>query len=225
MDLLSSFQPLLLCVSSEYVGPEVKGKPTSQSITENTLEVSPLLIKKHNSCSFLGQHFCRHSRGEVALLLMSFFKSLFSFQTLVLAINANVSMPTKPFWIELNIYLRGFSDVEVGLLFGFTELPQMEDHQLVLLLVWARLQSLRAWTHKHSKPQDCCVTDAAFFFNSFWKKSIAKLLLICKCAFPHQRPTSPELAQKSRPARYQSAGRDIFGWLASLWVGRDLKRK
>lgn len=62
MDLLKSFQSLLLCDSSEYAGPEVKGKPRSQSITENMLEVSPVLTKEHNPRSFLGQHFCRHSR-------------------------------------------------------------------------------------------------------------------------------------------------------------------
>lgn len=33
------------------------------------------------------------------------------------------------------IYLRGLSDVEVGPLFGFTELSEVENHQLVLLLV------------------------------------------------------------------------------------------
>lgn len=47
-------------------------------------------------------------------------------------------------------YLRGLSNVEVGLLFGFTELSQMKNHKLILLLVWRRLQSLQKWMHKHS---------------------------------------------------------------------------
>lgn len=35
----------------------------------------------------------------------------------------------------------------------------------------------------------------------------------------------PEPVQKSQPAHYQWAGRDIFGWLALLWGGRDLERE
>lgn len=49
------------------------------------------------------------------------------------------------------------------------------------------------------------------------------VLQIIKCAFSKQSRTLPELAQKSQPAHCQSAGRDIFGWLALLWVGRDLE--
>lgn len=35
----------------------------------------------------------------------------------------------------LSIHLRDLSDVEVGLLLGFAQLSQMQNHQLVLLLV------------------------------------------------------------------------------------------
>lgn len=41
----------------------------------------------------------------------------------------------------------------------------------------------------------------------------------------NKRQTLPELAQKSLTARCHSAGRDIFGWLASLEAGRDLEKE
>lgn len=52
---------------------------------------------------------------------------------------------------RLSIHLRGLSNVEVGLLFGFTQLSKMENHQLILLLVWPWLQPLQTRTHKYSK--------------------------------------------------------------------------
>lgn len=44
-----------------------------------------------------------------------------------------------------------------------------------------------------------------------------------KDAFCKRSRTLPGLAQRSLPAHCQSAGTDIFGWLALLWVGRDLE--
>lgn len=52
------------------------------------------------------------------------------------------------------------------------------------------------------------------------KKSFTEELLVILA--DHQAETLPEPARKSPPAHYQSAGRDIFGWLALLWVDRDL---
>lgn len=59
-------------------------------------------------------------------------------------------------WIKcvITVYLRDLPNMEVGLLFGSTELPQMENHQLVLLLVRPGLQSLQTWTHKRSKQKE-----------------------------------------------------------------------
>ena len=41
-------------------------------------------------------------------------------------------------------YLRALADVEVGLLFGFTQRSEMKDHHLVLLLLRRGLHFLRA---------------------------------------------------------------------------------
>lgn len=64
-------------------------------------------------------------------------------------------------------------------------------------------QAQQRWSRKSCK----CVTNS----------------LIRKAAVPQERRTLPALAQKSQPAHCQSAGRDIFEWLALLSVGRDLE--
>lgn len=102
-------------------------------------------------------------------------------------------------------YLRGFADVDVGLLLAFTQVPQMEDGQFVFLLVRLGLQFLHTATHnRRSKQSRAAICPLRVFISR-----------------PEPRRV-PGLARKSPPARYQSAGRDISGWLSLLWVGRDL---
>lgn len=96
-------------------------------------------------------------------------------------------------------YLRGFADVDVRLLLALTEVPQMEDGQLVLLLVRLGLQFLHTATHDNADAQ----------YKLFFR-------YVCLSR------RVPGLAQRSPPARCQSAGRGISGWLSLLWVGRDL---
>lgn len=52
----------------------------------------------------------------------------------------------------------------------------------------------------------------------YWHQNEKSVRVFSKLSEP-----VPEPVQKSQPAHCQWAGRDIFGWLALLWVGRDLE--
>lgn len=56
---------------------------------------------------------------------------------MLLVTHKHVCMLSVPIIIGVNYlqYLSGLSNVDVGLLFCLTELPQMENRQLVLLLI------------------------------------------------------------------------------------------
>lgn len=98
-------------------------------------------------------------------------------------------------------YLRCFSNMKMGPLFGFTQLSQMENNQLVLLLVRPWLQFLQ---HQHTNTQ---------------KPDTGTILHFC-CKEKYPPPQSPFTWTRSKiSACSLSVSWDRYFWMASFALG------